>query len=115
MSRLPTNVGTLAVYAGDTFTQTFIFKDGANVYDFVDAGWSDWVAQYRVTRDSDAAIDFAVDDSEADEGKITISLTATQTDELNRAGVFDLQASENGVVRTWLQGQIAWTRDVTRV
>jgi hypothetical protein len=114
MASFPTDVGTLRVYAGDTFSQTFVFKEGETVIDLVDEGWTGWAAQYRVTRDAATAISFAVDDSEADEGRITIALSPSQTNQISKAGVFDLQASQNGTVKTWLQGSLAWTRDITR-
>jgi hypothetical protein len=114
MASFPTDVGTLRVYAGDTFSQTFVFKEGTAVIDFDAEGWTDWAAEYRVTRNAATSITFAVDDSEADEGRITISLTPDQTNEITKAGVFDLQATQNGTVKTWLQGSIAWSKDVTR-
>jgi len=109
----PTNVGTLDVYAGDTFSQTFTFKEDDVAIDLPDEGWGSWTAQYRRNPDSTTAISFAVDTTDAATGQITISLTATQTGTLE-PGVFDLQATQGFVVRTWVRGGLNVTKDVTR-
>jgi hypothetical protein len=109
------DVGVLSVYAGDTFTQTFEFFDDDEPVDFVADGWDDWVAQYRINPKATNFVAFTVDVSDADEGRITLSLSATQTRNLPGEGVFDLQATENNVIRTWLKGRIAVSQDVTRV
>jgi hypothetical protein len=109
----PTNVGTLSVYAGDTFSQTFTFKEDGSAIDLVDAGWSAWTAQYRKNASSTTAVSFAVDTSAAASGQITISLSATQTANLE-SGVFDLQATQGSLVRTWIAGGLSVTKDVTR-
>ena len=109
----PTNVGTLSVYAGDTFSQTFTFKEDGSAIDLVDAGWSSWTAQYRKNANSTTAVSFTVDASAAATGQITISLSAAQTATLD-SGVFDLQATQGSVVRTWVTGGINWSKDVTR-
>jgi len=111
---IPTDVGSLDVYAGDTFTQTFTLTSDSSPIDLVDAGWTGWSAQYRKTASAATAVDFTVDDSSAASGQITISLTPAQTAALKDNGVFDLQATQGGVVRTWLTGSISWLRDVTR-
>ena len=109
----PTNVGTLSVYAGDTFSQTFTFKEDDEAIDLVEAGWSAWTAQYRKNANSTTAVSFTVDASVAVNGQITISLSAAQTANLD-SGVFDLQATQGSLVRTWLTGGISWFKDVTR-
>lgn len=114
MATIPTDVGALDVYAGDTFTQTFTLTSDSSPIDLDAAGWSDWSAQFRKTASSSTAVDFAVDVSQADVGKITISLTPAQTAALKDNGVFDLQATQGSVVRTWIQGSISWLRDITR-
>lgn len=109
----PTNVGTLSVYAGDTFSQTFTFKEDDVAIDLVDAGWSSWTAQYRKNASSTTAVSFAVDASSAASGQITITLSAAQTASLE-SGVFDLQATQGSVVRTWVAGGLNVRKDVTR-
>lgn len=109
----PTNVGTLSVYAGDTFSQTFTFKEDDVAIDLVDAGWGSWTAQYRKNASSTTAVSFAVDASSAASGQITITLSAAQTATLE-SGVFDLQATQGSVVRTWVAGGLNVRKDVTR-
>lgn len=109
----PTNVGTLSVYAGDTFSQTFTFKEDDVAIDLVDAGWDSWTAQYRKNASSTTAVSFAVDTSSAASGQITITLSAAQTATLE-SGVFDLQATQGSVVRTWVAGGLNVRKDVTR-
>lgn len=109
----PTNVGTLSVYAGDTFSQTFTFKEDDVAIDLVDAGWGSWTAQYRKNASSTTAVSFAVDTSSAASGQITITLSAAQTATLE-SGVFDLQATQGSVVRTWVAGGLNVRKDVTR-
>ena len=111
----PVNVGSLNVYAGDTFSQTFTFKEDDETIDLVADGWGTWLAQYRKSSVDATAVSFSVDTSAADEGQITITLSANQTAALGSNGVFDLQATQSGSVRTWVVGTIAWTKDVTRV
>ena len=101
----------LGVYRGDSFSQTFIFKKGELPEDLT--GWS-WVAQTRTSEDATTAIPFTVDASAAAEGKITVSLAATVTATLP-AGVWDLQGTKAGVVRTFVRGAVMLTKDVSRV
>jgi hypothetical protein len=110
----PTNVGTLNVYAGDTFSQTFTFKEDDEAINLATAGWSNWVAQYRKTAHSTTSVSFTVNASAAANGQITISLSPSQTAALE-SGVFDLQATQGQLVRTWVAGTIVLTKDVTRV
>lgn len=109
----PTNVGTLDVYAGDTFSQTFTFKENDEAIDLDAAGWTSWTAQYRKNPSSTTAISFSVNTEDADTGQITIGLTAAQTAELE-SGVFDLQATQGTAIRTWIRGGITVTKDITR-
>mgnify|MGYP001061662339 CR=1 FL=1 len=114
MALNPANVAPISAYAGDALTQTFrLTRDGAAI-DLDAANWTDWRAQYRTSVFSPEALDFTVDATLASEGKITVELPASQTEELQGSGVYDLQASQGEVVRTWLKGTIEWTKGVTR-
>lgn len=114
MTGYPSEVGKVTIYAGDTFTQTFNFLEEGAAIELASVGWSGWDAQYRKTASAANYVDFTVDDSDAENGAITISLTATQTAALPGDGVFDLKATQGGTVRTWLRGSIVWTENVTR-
>jgi hypothetical protein len=114
MTGYPSHIGALVVYGGDTFTQTFNFlEDGAPIA-LTAKGWGSWKAQYRTSPSASLAVDFVVDDSQANSGAITISLSAEDTANIRSKGVFDLQASQSGTVRTWIRGELSWTQDVTR-
>lgn len=99
----------LRVYAGDDFAVAFRFKmaDGSpadlSQYDA-------WSSQWRHKHQSDDAVDFTV---EVDGGEITLSLTAEQTQSMCD-GVFDIQSVTDGVVRTFVAGNVVVTGDVTR-
>lgn len=110
----PTTVPELMIYAGDTYTQQFIFLDSeGDPIDLNAAGWDDWEAQYRRYRDSHEHVSFTVDATAAVDGEITINLTAEQTLDLH-SGVWDLQASDGATVRTFVTSSVYVQRDVTR-
>lgn len=116
MSNLPIKVPTLKLYRGDSFFQSFVFKNASTgvVRDLVSEGWSDWTAQWRPNIDSNNYVNFTVDALQANVGLISIELTPEQTTAL-RNGVWDLQAIQNGIVKTWLAGKLELTKDVTHV
>lgn len=114
MALNPANVAPINAYTGDTLTQTFRLTNNGTPIDLVAAGWTNWEAQYRTSVFSPDALDFTIDDSLAADGKITVTLTASQTEDLIGSGVYDLQANQGESVRTWLKGTIQWTKGVTR-
>jgi len=114
MALNPATISTINAYAGDTFSQTFRFTNDGSAIDLDTAGWTNWAAQYRASAFATTGLDFAVDASDASNGNITMVLSATQTEDLVGSGVFDLQAENGEVVRTWLKGSISWTKGVTR-
>lgn len=116
MANFPVSVPTLEVYRGDSFSQSFVFKDATTgaVRNLVSEGWGSWVAQWRPFVGSAELVAFAVDTTQASTGRVGVALTAVQTAGLRR-GVWDLQASQGSVVRTWLAGDVSFSEDVTRV
>jgi len=111
----PNAAPELMIYAGDTFSQQFVFLDSeGEPIDLDDAGWDNWEAQYRETRYSTEHIAFTVDSSAADEGEITISLTAEETATIHERGVWDLQATNGSTVRTFVTSFVYVEKDVTR-
>jgi len=111
----PFIVPDVPVYAGDTLTfPPYTFTEDGVVIDLVAEGWGSWQSKWRVTPDAATAITLTVDDSAADEGVIQITATGTQATEMAQSGVFDLQATNSGVVRTWVRGNTSWQNDVTR-
>lgn len=116
MANFPVKVPALEIYRGDSFSQTYVLKDSVTgvVRDLVDEGWDSWIAQWRPFIGSPESVSFTVDTAEADLGQVTVSLTATQTAGL-ATGVWDLQASQGDIVRTWLVGTVAFVEDITNV
>jgi hypothetical protein len=114
---MPVTVPAVAVYAGDTVDwPTLTFLDGnGNPRDLVAEGWTNWEAQWRTTVTSGSSIELIVDVSEANAGIINIQASATQTRSMGNAGVWDLQAINGAVVRTWAVGKTTYTQDVTHV
>lgn len=116
MANFPVGVPTLEIYRGDSFSQSYVLKDAVtgDPRDLSAEGWSGWIAQWRPFVDSDETVDFTVDVSDVAEGRVGIALSAAQTAGLRR-GVWDLQASQGSVVRTWLSGNVDFVKDVTHV
>lgn len=113
----PATVPALQIYAGDTYTQEYVFKD-ATTNDPIDLdaeGWTDWAAQYRHIRDDVQAYSFTVDASQADIGVIVVNMDKDTTKKLETAGVWDLQAVNGATLRTFITSQVQVVKDVTRV
>jgi hypothetical protein len=112
----PATSPVVQIYAGDTYTQRYIFKDSAgDPIDLVAEGWDEWKAQYRATRPAVDFYDFTVDDTDADEGVIVVSMSKETTKKLTHNGVWDLQASKGAELKTWVTSDVQVEMDVTRV
>lgn len=111
----PITVPTITPYRSDTLVMTYVFKDGDPLtpIDLVADGWGSWKAQFRPSEDSATYLEFAIDTTDADQGKVNLSLTATQTADLT-SGVWDLQAVRGEEVRTWIRGNVKMIEDVTK-
>lgn len=116
MSAFPIKVPVIKLYRGDSFSQTYVFKNNINntPKNLVQEGWSNWKAQWRPEVDSETVVDFLVNTTNASNGEILISLTAAQT-AIMRKGIWDLQATQNLIIRTWLSGKVEFEKDVTNV
>ena len=116
MSSFPVGVPALELYRGDTFSEWFVFKDAVSgaPRDLDGEGWGEWAAQWRPFVGSEQFVDFTVDVSGLSVGRVGLSLSASQTAVMRR-GVWDLQASNGDVVRTWLSGSVSFVEDVTDV
>lgn len=116
MSEFPIKIPAIKIYRGDSFSQTYIFKNKETNQpkNLVTEGWTNWVAQWRPELDSEILVSFSVDASLANSGQITVSLSATQTSDMKR-GFWDLQATQNSTIRTWLAGKVEFEKDVTDV
>jgi hypothetical protein len=116
MSEFPIKIPAIKLYRGDSFSQTYIFKNNETNQpkNLVSEGWSNWVAQWRPEIDSDTVVNFSVTTSQASNGQILVSLSAAQTSDMKK-GFWDLQATQNTTVRTWLAGKVEFEKDVTDV
>lgn len=104
------------MYAGDGASIRITVKD-QTTQEVVDVSGSQ-AAQIRVNRsDSDPLETFDINDFDAVNGVLLLSLTADQTTNLgsNFKGVWDLQwTPPGGQPMTLVQGKITCTLDVTR-
>lgn len=109
----------VSFYAGDGFEFTLSCSDGAgNPIDLTGT----LMAQIKIARtDSDIVTTFAINNSQAAQGKLVLSLTGQQTQGLvplgksKFAGVWDLQwTPASSFTRTIVQGNVGCTVDVTR-
>lgn len=110
----PSRVPPVQVYEGDTLVfPTYTFAEGGVA---IDLSSYTWAAQWRVTADATDSITLTLDLSQQVAGKITPSATALQTAQMtSENGVWDLQSTKAGVVRTWVYGPTVSTKDVTRL
>lgn len=102
----------LGVYAGDTFTRTFEFLDSTGTAIPLTGTWA--AEERQDPGATDPLATFAVDLTDAANGKVTVSLDPLTTSTL-LPGVWDLQQTgTDGSVSTWLNGTVAVAQDVTR-
>ena len=115
MSNFPVKVPTLEIYRGDSFHVSYVIKDSVSgePRDLEDEGWTDWVAQWRSHTGSEVQASFVVDITDLSSGRVGVSMDAETTATIGR-GVWDLQASQGDIVRTWLAGNVAFVKDVSR-
>ena len=100
-----------SLYAGDSFAVSFIFTDAETGEPHPLTGT--WEAHIR---DKGVLVtEFSVDETDAAEGKLALSLTGEQTTELALLGtpLWDLQQSFAGGPRTWYRGAVNLTGDIT--
>jgi len=116
VSEFPIKIPAIKIYRGDSFSQTYIFKNKETNQpkNLITEGWTNWVAQWRPEIDSDVFVSFSVTTTNASSGQISVSLSALQTSTMKK-GFWDLQASQNSTKRTWLAGKVEFVKDVTDV
>lgn len=102
----------LDVYAGDTWSQAFVFKVGDDPEDL--SAWTDWESEWRPVDTSTTEIALTVDASDAVNGVIVVSATPEQSRAMGANGVFDIQAVQGSTVRTFIRAATKWKLDVTR-
>lgn len=110
---MPTIAPAVPVYAGDTLSVEYRFRDAADVP--VDLSAWTFTAQWRVSVASGTVIPFAVDVSGVASGVLRLSMTAAQTQAMTSSGVFDVQGVNGSTVQTFIRSTTVFEADVTRV
>ena len=99
-------------YQGDTLQLTFNFTDANDVP--VVLPTTGWRAQIRQTAASETILaSFTIDSTDAATGVLVLTLAAAASESLT-GGIWDLESSDGGVVRTYLRGTVRFEVDVTR-
>jgi hypothetical protein len=109
-SQIP-EVLDLEFVRGDEFSRRFHFTESS-----VDLDVSAWVmtAQVREFAEADNPTDFTVDDSDAVNGNVDITLSEAQTALLPEENEWDFQFVIDGYTITLFAGSCNVKRDVTR-
>lgn len=121
MAGFPAAVPDVEIYAGDTFEwpKFRITTDGAPIDLTV---WDEWRARWRPAPGSASEVELSIDFTEAADGYLSILAPADTTRAMQNLakrmwdgfGYWDVQASKDGIVRTWLRGRTTNREDITR-
>ena len=107
----PVTVPSVNAYAGDTLVfPTYSFETDGEPTDL--SAWDSWAAQWRPEDDSAEYITLTVVKTNS---TFAITATAEQARAMGKSGVWDLQATDGAVIRTFIRGQVIYQMDVTRV
>ena len=109
---MPTIAPPISVYAGDTLSVEYRFRDAANLPVNLSA-WT-FTAQWRATVASESVIPFTVDVSNVTTGVVRLSMSSVQTQSMTSSGVFDVQGVDGVTVRTFVRSTTNFVGDVTR-
>lgn len=108
----------LRVYAGDD--RSFLIERLDESNNPVDLTGSVFTAAWRKSRASDDYVEFAVNETDLDAGKITLVVSAEATAAIASSsrggsvyGVWDIQRTVGSVTETYLTGTMYCTKDVT--
>ena len=109
----PVDVGAWRIYGGDYRAIEATVYSGDAPADL--SRFTGWRAQWRPYASSRESVDLVVDAERSSQGIIVVSIPGelSGVDGQLRSGVFDVQASDEGVVRTFFRGTIVWEGDVT--
>jgi hypothetical protein len=104
MESLPVTVN-LSAYNGDSWSQTFVFKDGDQVHDLTGATVASWA------RSSEETVHLVVTMDDPTSGEVTIGPPSGGID----PGVYayDVEVDDTNGVLTWVKGQLSIVGDVT--
>lgn len=118
MSNWPVDLGTLPLYRGDAAGRNKVtislVDDSDDPVDLTVFGDS-WTSQARRGASSVDAIDLDVDDTDADEGVLVVSVPDEDSASLRGGLVFDVQVTGGTIdPLTLFAGKFSVTADVTR-
>lgn len=109
----PVKVPVIRIYSGDTTDfRGYRFKDGTGAVINL-AQWT-FTAVWRRTPQTPAFLILTVDATQAASGLIRVTASPAITAQIKARGVWDLQATFNGVVKTLVYGNTEHISDVTR-
>lgn len=121
MTDYPVRMPDVEVYAGDTveIVSARIVTNGIPV-ELND--WTGWTASWRPSPRHAESVALNVDTTGHADGRVTVTGSATATRAMQDLakfirdgyGYWDLQATKDGKVRTWLRGCTTNREDVTR-
>lgn len=110
---LPRQLEPVSIYRGDSAViADCTFEQPAGTP--INLSSYTWRAQWRSKVESADAIDLQVVTAESTLGRLVIRASAEQTARMAGNGVWDLQGTLSGEVRTWVRGSTILVRDVTR-
>lgn len=102
----------IEVYGGETLAFDVEVSAAADT-PFDLTGWT-VTAQWRQRRGAPEAHSFTIALTDADAGHVSLSLPSSVTSTMTGAGVWDVRAEKDGVVKYLAQGTTKWVRAVTR-
>lgn len=105
----------ISIYKGDTYLHSLSIKDSSNTA--IDLSTRTYIAQIRQSSAaSGAEASFAIDTTDAANGVIVLSLTASQTSSLKSGTYYyDLQETAGTVITTLMYGDAVVSGDISRV
>lgn len=113
IEQLPAEVN-VRIWQGDSWTQSFIFRDDTEAHEPIPIGGWTIAGQIRGVAMPSNVADLAIDMTAADDGQVTVRLAAAASSKLAIDCVWDLQRIDGGDTRTLLHGVFTVERQVTR-
>lgn len=107
----PVTVPNWDVYGGDTFSQTYQITDSVSGAPINLSAWNTWLATWKPTLGN--PITLTVSTSNLSTGFFTVIASSAQTRTMDGPGIWDVQAVNSGVTRTWLTGKTNFTHEVS--
>jgi hypothetical protein len=105
----------IKIYQGDTVMIPLTFRDSdGNPIDLTGITFESQIRRAPADEEATPLISMDCNVPEPTSGRVLISLSSEQTTLLDNLYVYDLQATNGSVVRTYLSGTISVVKEVTR-